>query len=175
MKVVVLAMTILLMVMVHCQFKLFQTDQIFAEGFFHGLSCSHGLQLLVLLQPGLQILKELISIFNIPGLSFGLQSIDKRLHVPGKPDGRPHVRPRLLHWDGVAPGQAAEDHYRCLRRQDDKRPEVDSSHLPPFHRCHPVPCRQRVGQAVEKRLGWRHRFEDIRLVKIYRLVFFSTS
>ena len=31
----------------------FKTDQIFAEGFFHGLSCSHGLQLLVLLQPGL--------------------------------------------------------------------------------------------------------------------------
>ena len=40
----------------------FKIDQIFAEGFFHGLSCSHGLQLLVLLQPGLQILKELISI-----------------------------------------------------------------------------------------------------------------
>ena len=31
----------------------FETDQSLSEGFFHGLSCSHGLQLLVLLQPGL--------------------------------------------------------------------------------------------------------------------------
>ena len=105
----------------------------------------------------------------------GLQLPFKRLHVPRQFSGGSFIWRSLLHRDGVAPGQAAEDHHRCLRLQDDKRPEVDSSHLPPFHRCHPVPCRQRVGQTVEKGLGWRHRIEDIRVVKIYSPVVSFTS
>merc|ERR1712080_781942 len=72
--------------------------------------------------------------------------------------------PHLLHWDGVAIGEASEDHHRCLCGEDDKRPEVDSANFPQFHPCHSLPGCKCFGQTVEKGPGWGTRIESLRMV-----------
>ena len=100
----------------------------------------------------------------VPGLPLGLQPPLKCLPVPWKLDRCAHIWSRLLHRDGVAFGQDAEDHHWCLCHKDDQRTKVDAASFPHFHRGHTLHGCQCFGQTVEKGPDWRFRIEGFRMV-----------
>ena len=113
----------------------------YLKGLIHDLSGSHGLQLLVLSQPGLNCPHNLEVICTFPGLPMGLQLPFKRLHVPRQSGGGSFIRSSLLHWDGTASRKTAKDYHRRLCDQDDKGRKVDSANFSPFHHSHSLHCR----------------------------------
>ena len=132
----------------------------YLKGLIHDLSGSHGLQLLVLSQPGLNCPHNLEVICTFPGLPMGLQLPFKRLHVPRQSGGGSFIRPSLLHRDGTASRKTAKDYHRRLCDQDDKGRKVDSSNIPHFHRSHSLHCCECSGETLANRPHWGTWIKD---------------